>query len=265
MSAGSSRGMLIGRRETANTALSDFTDYVERQQQALRNKLTAAGPSGGGGQALRNKPTAAGPSGGGGQAAPLDPEDELSIIDQLGLGDDDGGASNIKLKDLLFPATPDEDASSRETLKGIIQAQINEGRGETLFDVGLERNGDGMGLGKEEYEAALERLEEVAKGMGSAATVLLEKGGVAEGEGKGAANASEGWHGKVLIRRQPKVIEELLEIRVAVVGNGEFERGRSVSLSLFIRVLICGGGGCISRCGEVNVTGCFDKGHTRRW
>ena len=182
MSTGNSK-QAAGRRTGADTALSDFADYVERQQ-ALRGKATA-GPS------------------------TIDVEDELSIIDQLNLGDDQPGA-NQKLKELLLPSA-DEDASAKESLKAILKSLIGEGRGETLFDVGLERNGDSMGLSKEEYDKALGRLKDVSKEMKCAVTVLLET----EGQG------TEGFNAKVLVRRQPEVIEELLEIRVAVVGNGE--------------------------------------------
>lgn len=171
-----------GRRTGADTALSDFADYVERQQ-ALRGK-SAAGPSG---------------------SNTIDVEDELSIIDQLNLGDDEP-AANQKLRSLLLPGEG-EDAGAREALRGMLLALIAEGRGETLFDVGLERNGDNMGLGREDYERALARLREVSKEMKCAVTVLLE-------------SEAEGWSSKVLVRRHPDVIEELLEIRVAVVGNG---------------------------------------------
>lgn len=182
MSTGGSR-QAAGRRTGADTALSDFADYVERQQ-ALRGKANA-GPS------------------------TIDVEDELSIIDQLNLSDDQPGA-NQKLKELLLPSA-EEEASAKEALKAVLKALITEGRGETLFDVGLERNGDNMGLGKGDYEKALGRLKEVSKEMKCAITVLLET----EGQG------TDGFSAKVLVRRQPDVIEELLEIRVAVVGNGK--------------------------------------------
>lgn len=187
MSASTSR-QAVGKRTGADTALSDFSEYVERKY------------------AQRGKPSA-GPSG-----AQIDVEDELSIIDQLGLGDPDP-AANQKLRSLLLPS-PEEDASAKEVLKGMLKGLVAEGRGETLFDVGLERSGDNMGLNEVEYRGALEQLREVAKGMDCAVTVLLEQ----SGNGAGV----EGRNSKVLVRRQPKGIEELLEIRVAVVGNGRY-------------------------------------------
>lgn len=184
-----------GRRTGADTALSDFADYVERQQ-ALRGKA-AAGPS------------------------TVDVEDELSIIDQLNLGEDEPGA-NQKLRDLLLPSA-EEDARARESLKGVLKRLIAEGRGEALFDVGLERNGDNMGLGKEEYEKALGRLREVSKEIKCVVTVLLEEG----------AEATEGCNSKALVRKQPESIEELLEIRVAVVGN--VDAGKSTLLGVLTK------------------------------
>lgn len=186
-----------GRKGVADTALSDFADYVEKQQQ-LRNRGASAAAT---------------------AAAKIDDhEDELDIIEQLGLGED--SAVNVKLKDLFL----DKEENSMEKLKEIIVGLMEEGRGEALFDVGFENNGDPMGLTKEEYEMALKRVTGVAHTLKSSITILLTKNlgieGEAPGDGKGCSS-------KILIRRKPDVIEELLEIRIAVVGNG---RKRSVHI-----------------------------------
>ena len=188
------------RRGAASTALSDFAEYVE-QQQALRHRTVVA---------------VAGPSTG--ATSTIDVEDELSIIDQLGLGDDADGSDKLPLRDvLLLPA--EDDSKPVDKLKGIISGLVTEGMGETIFDVGTEANGDLMKFTEVDYRKALKRVEEVSLQLKCRITELLvdqgEKGTTGE-DGKG-----QGWHSKVLIRRKPEVVEELLEIRVAVVGNGE--------------------------------------------
>lgn len=187
----------------AATALSDFADYVEKQQS------------------LRNRPSVPPTTSTTSSTAVDSIEDELDIIDQLGLGDHDL-PHTTNLRSLLL--APNDDSDSREKLSAILTALMAEGRGECLFDIGSERSGDSMGLTKEEYETALERVKNVAKGMGAAVTVLLTRGmGDDEaGEKVEEGKKEEGCGAQVLVRRQPKVIEELLEIRVAVVGNGWF-------------------------------------------
>jgi GTPase len=175
------------RRRAGETALSDFADYVEKQQQ------------------LRKWPGGTAPTGG------HDEHDELSILDSLSLSDETHPSA--KLKELLLQQTEDY----KEKLKNIVSNRIDEGRGETLFDIGLENNLDTMGFSKEEYEQALESVKEAAKGLNAAVKVLMTKN---TGLDTDVESAEKHCSGKVLIRRQPDSIDELLEIRVAVVGNG---------------------------------------------
>ncbi len=59
---------------------------------------------------------------------------ELEILDQLGLTDTPRA---IKLKELLL-GTGDATEESLQVLASAIQTRVDEGQGETLFDLGLE-------------------------------------------------------------------------------------------------------------------------------
>jgi hypothetical protein len=173
------------RRRAGEIALSDFAVYVE-QQQRLR------------------KP--------GGVSRSQEQHDELDIIESLGLAEN--LQPSLSLKELLLG--PREENGVR--LKELLSSRIKEGRGETLFEVGIDNNkAESMDFSKEEWERAMEAVRVAAAGLGAAVTVLITSNLGLEKEeptdGKGATAT-------VLIRKKPESLEDLLEIRVAVVGNG---------------------------------------------
>lgn len=126
-------------------------------------------------------------------------------------------------RDLLL-GTTDE---SLKTLQDIIADRIEEGMGEAVFELGYENNGDSMQLTLTEWNTALERLKKAGEAVGSHCEVLLTKnvGGDVE-----AASTADGTSkdkaasGKILIRRVPPTTEDVIETRIAVVGNGERKR-----------------------------------------
>lgn len=184
------------RRRAGETALSDFADYVEQQQRKRGNPTSGASVS--------RPSTAVGDS--------TEDHDELDILESLGLADE---TDNVKMKELLLGHTDE----NKKKLKELLDTRMDEGRGECLFDVGTENNGEAMGLTKEEYTKALQWVREIAKELKAGVTVLLTKG---TGE---VTDAEEGGkdgelQAKLLFRRMPDSMEDLLEIRVAVVGNG---------------------------------------------
>jgi GTPase len=77
----------------------------------------------------------------------------------LGLSD---APSHARLKDLLL-GTATEAENSLQLLAGIIQARIDEGQGETLFDLGQEDNGESMGFDIAQWNTAFTRLREAAE------------------------------------------------------------------------------------------------------
>ena len=193
-------------RRKGESALSDFADYVEKQQAHRIAALRAHKPS-----------TAV--SGGEVHA-------ELDILDSLELSDN---VDRVALRDLLLSVAPGEkevEDQSLNQLEQILRERIEEGNGETLFELGTENNGESMGFSKEEWEHALERLREAGKRLNAGCRVLLTTGVGGEEEGESTKEESEGKEkpkvatGKLMIRRNPDTVEDVIETRIAVVGNG---------------------------------------------
>ncbi|PVI00887.1 hypothetical protein DM02DRAFT_718146 [Periconia macrospinosa] len=191
-------------RRKGESALSDFADYVQKQQ------------------ALRRPP---------GQAPAIhdnDEDDELSILDQLGLTDD--ASAHIRLKTLLL----DPAAEHTDALAEHLKARLDEGHGEALFDVGLEDSGDSMAFTKQDWTTALKRINaacEVAK----ADYKLLMTRNVGDGELEvGPRDAKDtGASGKLILRRRPETVDDVIETRIAVVGN--VDAGKSTMLGVLVK------------------------------
>ncbi len=188
--------------------MSDFADYVEKQQK-LRYPTTAASSS----------------------SAALEDHAELDILDSLDLADT---SPAVRLKELLL--NPDEETLDK--LVALLEGRIAEGHGETVFEIGFENNGDSMALTREEWDVAMKRLVEAAKNVRSDCHVLLTKhvGGEAEAESTATATVSEKdkeCSGKILIRQNPATVEDVIETRIAVVGN--VDAGKSTMLGVLVK------------------------------
>ncbi|KAI0887591.1 P-loop containing nucleoside triphosphate hydrolase protein [Annulohypoxylon maeteangense] len=201
-------------RRKGEAALSDFAEFVEKQQ-ALRY------PS--------SKPTTSTPTTGSDQT---EHHEELDILDSLNLGE---SKPRVPLRDLLL--APDEDATSQEKLKEHIDERLLEGHGEAVFDLGFENNGESMRLTREEWDIALNRLKETAKKARGDCDILLTKnvGGDAEAESTKSGNTIKETDctGKILIRQAPSTIETVIETRIAVVGN--VDAGKSSMLGVLVK------------------------------
>jgi GTPase len=186
----------------AMQALSAFAEYVE-EQQSIRYPTT------------RGPTTVA--------ASTVHDEDgtehheELDeLFETLDLED---SAPRVPLKQLLL-ATDD---ASIQKLEKVVVERLAEGFGEAVFELGFEDSGEPMDLKIEEWNQAYRSLDEAAHRIRANCQLLMTKnvGGdveapsVAENPGK-----SKGCSGKVLVRQQPGVIEDVIETRIAVVGNG---------------------------------------------
>ncbi|KAF2727208.1 P-loop containing nucleoside triphosphate hydrolase protein [Polyplosphaeria fusca] len=188
-------------RRKGESALSEFADYVQKQQ------------------ALRRPP--------GQTSAELEDHDELSIIDQLGLSDDT--TSRARLKTLLLDPAEENIAGLADYLRG----RLAEGHGEALFDLGLEDNGDPMDFSKEEWEDALKRVRELCEELKADYKILMTRnvGGDVE---VGPVNAKEkGASGKLILRRRPESVDDVIETRIAVVGN--VDAGKSTMLGVLVK------------------------------
>lgn len=138
------------------------------------------------------------------------------------------------LRDLLLSTTGDDLCK----LQDLLAERIREGFGETVFELGYEDSGDVIKFDKEEWDRAYRRLETAAKGESVHATcqLLLTKnvGGDVEAESTKESQTKEKWcTGKVLIRQTPAKVEDVIETRIAVVGN--VDAGKSSLLGVLVK------------------------------
>ncbi|RMZ84707.1 hypothetical protein DV737_g903, partial [Chaetothyriales sp. CBS 132003] len=206
-------------RRKGELALSDFSDYVEKQQQKSRTKSILMPPRDRG---YSSSSRSTRPSMG-------EDHDELAIIDHLGLSDT---PSQVRLKEWLLDKSEDARATLQQ-LTGLVQARVDEGHGETLFDLGVEDNGESMDFTREDWDLALGRIVEAAHTLNSDVRVLLtfNVGGAEEAETKHDKDLS--CHGKLLIRKTPATLEDVIETRIAVVGN--VDAGKSTMLGVLVK------------------------------
>ncbi|EHK99371.1 putative GTP-binding protein 2 [Glarea lozoyensis 74030] len=185
-------------------ALSEFADYVEKQQ-ALRYPSSSNAPPAG-----------------------VDDHAELDILNSLDLADN---SPTVRLKELLL--SKDDDLSK---LISLLELRLEEGHGETVFEVGFENNGESMALTKDEWDASLQRLKLAASKLRADCQVLLTKNVGEEAEAELEPNATKkdtDCSGKILIRQQPATVEEVIETRIAVVGN--VDAGKSTMLGVLVK------------------------------
>ncbi|KAJ4503965.1 hypothetical protein HRR83_007732 [Exophiala dermatitidis] len=206
----------LHERRKGELALSDFADYVEKQQAKQRTKHAGSVASDSGYST-------------GAPSSLTEDHAELEILDQLGLSE---GPSQPKLKDWLLDTSEDATATLQQ-LAGVVQSRIDEGHGETLFDLGLEDSGESMGFSKEQWDIALQRIIEAAALVKAVVRVLLtyNVGGPQEAHSKNVKDQAS--HGKLLIRQTPSTAEEVIETRIAVVGN--VDAGKSTMLGVLVK------------------------------
>ena len=198
-------------RRKGEAALSDFAEYVEKQQ-ALRYPSSRQ-PA----DTAAEKPV----------QSDFEHHEELDdILDSLDLSDP---TPRVRLRELLL--SPSGDADSLQKLADIVQERILEGHGETVFDIGFENNGEGMKLSRDEWDAAYKRLGEAAKKLRADTQLLLTKN--VGGELDGTPTKDGDCSGKIMIRQTPETVEEVIETRIAVVGN--VDAGKSSMLGVLVK------------------------------
>lgn len=163
------------------------------------------------------------------QATTTEDHVELDILDQLGLSDN---AGQVNLKHLLL----DDSITADDTLQqlaGVVHARIDEGHGETIFDLGQEDNGEWMGFDKSQWDTALDRIRKAAQTLRADCKVLLtyNVGGLEEAESKNERIKHA--YGKILIRQAAASAEDVIETRIAVVGN--VDAGKSTLLGVLVK------------------------------
>ncbi|KAK7961121.1 GTP-binding protein 1 [Apiospora saccharicola] len=203
-------------RRKGEAALSDFADFVEKQQ-ALRYPTSKPATATATTSANNNEE---------------EHHEELDILDSLTL--DDAGPQ-APLRDLLL-AEADDDL---QKLVDVIDTRLLEGHAEAVFDLGFENNGDSMRLTKPEFDTALARLRKAAKTLHADCNVLLTQNVGGEAEADSVATAGKDstkdkdCSGKVMIRQAPSAAESVIETRIAVVGN--VDAGKSSMLGVLVK------------------------------
>ncbi|KAF4893809.1 GTP-binding protein 1 [Colletotrichum fructicola] len=205
-------------KRRGEAALSDFADYVEKQQ-ALRYPSAA--------KSTDAKATTAAAAGTEHQHAELD-----ELFDTLDLADAAG--PGVRLKDLLLAADADNDDESLKKLEDILNERITEGHGETVFELGFENNGDSMALSLEQWNAAYTRVQEAAKRIRAHCQLLITKNVGGDVEAPSAKSGKDSHcSGKIMIRQTPATVEDVIETRIAVVGN--VDAGKSSLLGVLVK------------------------------
>jgi GTPase len=172
-------------------ALGEFADYVQAQQDKRRPGRT--------------------------DPIPVEEEhEELAILDQLDLADE---AKTVHLKAVLLDRSDGAEDGIRR-LGDNIRARLDEGSGEALMDLGLEDSGDSMEFTKADWDFALARLREIANNSNADCSILMTRNVGGDVEVGPLKEDDKSCCGKVLIRRRPASIDEVIETRIAVVGNG---------------------------------------------
>lgn len=189
-------------------ALSEFAEYVEEQQNI-------------------RYPTAATTSRQTGEASHGDQHHEEldALFDNLDLADE---APRAPLKQLLLG----EDEESLQKLEEAVADRIVEGFGEAVFELGFEYSGESMQLSLEEWNRAYERLVGAAKKIRADCELLITKnvGGDKEAESTASKPGKDAWcSGKILIRQVPARVEDVIETRIAVVGNGGYSLSSGIT------------------------------------
>ncbi|KAL2753005.1 hypothetical protein ACRALDRAFT_1045004 [Sodiomyces alcalophilus JCM 7366] len=215
MASGSMKAIPYEKRKS-EAALSDFAEYVEKQQYLRfpRTKTPAGGETTTADSASQSQEH---------QHAELD-----ELFDTLDLAD--ATAPGIRLKDLLLGA--DEDTGKQ--LGEYLTERLEEGHGETVFELGFENNGDSMGLTLDQWNTAYKRLQDAAHLARAECQLLVTRnvGGDVEAPSSKSGKDKD-CTGKVMIRRKPQKVEDVIETRIAVVGN--VDAGKSSLLGVLVK------------------------------
>lgn len=125
----------------------------------------------------------------------------------------------MRLKVLLLDTGEDAEVTLQQ-LSNVLQDRLLEGHGEALFDLGQEDNGETMDFSREQWDVALDRIRRAASILRAECRILLTRnvGGQEEAETRDEKDKSS--TGKILVRQEPQTIDDVIETRIAVVGNG---------------------------------------------
>ena len=128
-------------------------------------------------------------------------------------------SAHVRLKHLLLDTSHDAE-STLQQLTNLLQSRILEGHGETSFDLGQEDNGESMAFSKEQWDVALDRIRRAAGELKADCRILMTRNVGGPEEVESVNEKEKGAMGKLMIRQTPETVEDVIETRIAVVGNG---------------------------------------------
>ncbi|KAL8779467.1 MAG: hypothetical protein Q9213_006921 [Squamulea squamosa] len=211
--AGRAQKQTLYDRRKGENALTEFADYVEKHQ-AQRNKLPSVAPS---------------DSGYASQSTTTEHHAELDILDTLNLAET---SNHPRLKVLLLDTSEDAEVTLQQ-LSNVLQGRLLEGNGEALFDLGQEDNGETMNFSKEQWDVALDRIRRAGSFLRAECSILLTRNVGGPEEAETINEKARGCMGKLLFRQEPETAEDVIETRIAVVGN--VDAGKSTMLGVLVK------------------------------
>ena len=125
----------------------------------------------------------------------------------------------MRLKELLLDIGTEADESLSK-LGDILRQRMLECNGETLFDLGQEDNGEPMLFNKEQWDVALDRIRKAAETQGAQCQILMTRNVGCNEDVEPLSEKDRSCTGKIMIRQEPETPEDVIETRIAVVGNG---------------------------------------------
>lgn len=160
------------------------------------------------------------------ETSTIDHRLSMSVADAVNfIVDQEDEIVNTKTKKEMYLNPEQEDFKN---LVDNMEEKLGSGRIESLFQIGYEEDGRSMNLTEEEFQKYYETIEKLCKVTESDVSLLRK------------VKTEEGFVGDVLVRKKPD-LENLLEVRVAVVGN--VDAGKSTMLGVLTRGILDNGRG----------------------
>ncbi|GAA5807374.1 hypothetical protein MFLAVUS_000734 [Mucor flavus] len=140
------------------------------------------------------------------------------------------------LKDILLNPTQQD----IEYLTNLLSQRIDQGRGEALFEIGIEEDGSEMNLSHQDYVKCIETISTVTNTLEADFADIDELNQI-DSTTTATTRNKNNVVAHLMIRKRPKSVQDLLEIRVAVVGN--VDAGKSTLLGVLTKGVLDDGRG----------------------
>ena len=141
---------------------------------------------------------------------------KATLLTNIGKEDDEG---NTEYKRSLISPTKER----LEHLTTQLNFRLNEGSGESIYQIGVEDDGETLGIPEDSLKKSLKTLESMAASLDAETEVIR----ISPGQREGCSVA------EVLVRRKPGVNRASVEVRIAVVGN--VDSGKSTLIGVLTK------------------------------